>query len=92
MLYDLLKPLLFRLEAERAHDLVSALLRSAARAPLLPALLPALYHYDDPILATSCAGMRFDNPVGLAAGFDKRAALIEAAARIILAEVTEEMG
>jgi dihydroorotate dehydrogenase len=76
MLYALLKPLLFRLDAERAHELVSALLRLAARAPLAPQLLRAIYAYDDPILATDCAGLRFVNPIGLAAGFDKRAALV----------------
>jgi dihydroorotate dehydrogenase len=75
VLYALLKPLLFRLDAERAHDLVSALLRAAAARPAL-ALLQGLYAYDDPILATTCAGLDVPNPVGLAAGFDKRAALI----------------
>jgi dihydroorotate dehydrogenase len=76
MLYSLLKPLLFSLDAERAHELVTGLLRLAARAPVMPQLLWALYSYDDPILATNCAGLRFANPLGLAAGFDKRAALV----------------
>jgi dihydroorotate dehydrogenase len=75
VLYSLLKPLLFRLEAERAHALVSGLLRAAGRTPL-PGLLRALADYDDPILHTSCAGLALANPIGLAAGFDKRAALI----------------
>ena len=77
MLYRLLKPLLFRLDAERAHKLVTELLRFAAGIPLAPQLLRAFFSYDDPILATTCAGLRFANPVGLAAGFDKRGALIE---------------
>jgi dihydroorotate dehydrogenase len=75
MLYTLLKPLLFRLDAERAHDLISGLLRAAAGTPVL-ALLRQLYAYTDPILRTTCAGLDFPNPLGLAAGFDKRAALI----------------
>jgi dihydroorotate dehydrogenase len=75
-LYSLLKPLLFRLDSERAHQLVTGLFRLAAELPLLPRLLQALYRYDDPLLTTTCAGMRFANPVGLAAGFDKHAALI----------------
>jgi dihydroorotate dehydrogenase len=74
MLYKLLKPLLFRLDAERAHGLVTGLLK-AGGTPILVALR-ALYAYDDPILAVECAGLRFSSPVGLAAGFDKRAALI----------------
>ena len=75
MLYQILKPLLFRLDAERAHTLVSGLLRAAGATPL-PALVRALAPPDDPILATRCAGLDFANPLGLAAGFDKRAALI----------------
>jgi dihydroorotate dehydrogenase len=77
MLYSLLKPLLFRLDAERAHDLITGMLHVAGRTPLVPQILRAIYAYDDPILAIECAGLRFANPVGLAAGFDKHAALIE---------------
>ena len=75
MLYKLLKPLLFRLDAERAHDLVTGLLRAAAGTPALP-LLRALYVVSDPILPIECAGLGFHSPLGLAAGFDKRAKLI----------------
>jgi dihydroorotate dehydrogenase len=75
VLYSLLKPLLFRLEAERAHSLVAGLLRATAGTPI-SALLRALYAYDDPILRSTCAQMNLENPIGLAAGFDKRATLI----------------
>jgi len=75
VLYALLKPLLFRLDAERAHNLISGLLRAAAGTPAQQ-LLRALYDYDDPILRIACAGLEFQNPLGLAAGFDKRAELI----------------
>ncbi|GAB4214615.1 MAG: quinone-dependent dihydroorotate dehydrogenase [Roseiflexaceae bacterium] len=76
MIYQLLKPLLFRLDAERAHDLVSALFGIVGRTPLAAAALRALYAYEHPALRVVCAGLPFHNPVGLAAGFDKRAALI----------------
>src|SRR5947209_13937729 len=76
MIYPLFKPLLFRLEAERAHQLVTSLFQIAANTPLTPQLLHALYTYHDPILASTCVNLRFANPLGLAAGFDKRAALI----------------
>ncbi len=76
MFHSLLKPFLFRLDAERAHELVAGSLRLAAYSPIAPLFLRALFSYDDPILATSCAGMRFTNPIGLAAGFDKRAVLV----------------
>lgn len=59
--YALLRPLLFRLDAERAHRLTIAALR------LAPARVGAI----DPLLATRVAGIDFPGPVGLAAGFDK---------------------
>lgn len=62
MSYRLIRPLLFALDAERAHHLSIAALRfMPTAAPLAP----------DPMLATMVAGIRFPNPVGLAAGYDK---------------------
>ncbi len=63
-LYPLVRPIVFALEAERAHRLTIGALR--ALPPGLPA--PA-----DSQLAVELAGLRFPNPVGLAAGFDKDA-------------------
>ena len=63
-LYTVLRPLLFTLDAERAHRATIRALR------LKPALVaPAT----DPRLACDVAGLRFPSPVGLAAGFDKDA-------------------
>src|SRR6266545_3117760 len=72
----ILKPLLFRLDAERAHNLVTALMSVTAHTPA-PAFFDALRAQDDPILATDVAGLCLSNPIGLAAGFDKRAVAIE---------------
>jgi len=57
-------PLLFRLDAERAHGLTIAALAAWGKAgtPLAPSV---------PRLATTVAGIAFPNPVGLAAGVDK---------------------
>jgi dihydroorotate dehydrogenase len=78
-MYRLLRPLLFRLDAEAAH----ALGARAARAGLAAApLTRALFRYDDPRLAQTLfagagrPGLAFRSPVGLAAGFDKNAALV----------------
>jgi len=63
-LYPLVRPLVFALDAERAHRLtIAALERLPPRRPPAP----------DPALATTVAGLVFPNPVGLAAGFDKDA-------------------
>ena len=63
-LYPLVRPLVFALDAERAHRLTVAALKA-----LPPASPPA----PDPLLAIRVAGLDFPNPVGLAAGFDKDA-------------------
>jgi dihydroorotate dehydrogenase len=57
-------PILFRLDAERAHSLTIAALAAWGRAgtPLAPSV---------PRLATTVAGIAFPNPLGLAAGVDK---------------------
>jgi len=69
-LYRVVRPLLFRLDAEQAHNLVFtglALAESLARR-LNPA--PGL----EPTLAQRIWGLRFAQPIGLAAGLDKNAA------------------
>lgn len=60
----LLRPLLFRLEAESVHNLA---LWAVARGLVLCKLV------NDPRLAVEAMGLRFANPLGLAAGFDKNA-------------------
>ncbi|GAA3989720.1 quinone-dependent dihydroorotate dehydrogenase [Hymenobacter antarcticus] len=77
MYNSLVKPLLFNLDAERAHHLVFDNLRRAARVPGTKALLRALYDYQHPSLEREVFGLKFPNPVGLAAGFDKNAALTD---------------
>jgi len=60
-MYRALRPLIFALDAERAHRATIATLK------LLPRRTPRF----DPILASTVAGVCFPSPVGLAAGFDK---------------------
>ncbi|MEX0590931.1 MAG: quinone-dependent dihydroorotate dehydrogenase [Xanthobacteraceae bacterium] len=72
-LLDLALPIARRLDPEDAHRL--ALLALGA-LPLLPAGI------DDPRLAVSAFGLEFPNPLGLAAGFDKNAAVPDAALRL----------
>lgn len=71
MYRSILKRLLFRLPAERAHQLTLTLLETALAIPGLEALLRRLYRVRDPQLQRTLMGLTFSNPVGLAAGFDK---------------------
>ncbi len=64
MLYSLIRPLLFLADAERAHLLSLAALRT------MP--LPAASE-SHPALSQTVAGLNFPNPVGLAPGYDKNA-------------------
>lgn len=72
-LYDLARPLLFRIDAERAHDLGLRSIEAAYRLGLNPLLATR----PQP-LPTRVFGIDFPNPVGLAAGLDKNAAHIDA--------------
>ena len=67
----LIRPILFRLNAERAHNLTLAILSGFKRSRLLSALLRLLYKRSTPLLEKEVFGMQFPNPVGLAAGIDK---------------------
>ena len=73
----LVKPALFNLDAERAHHLVFDNLRRAARVPGAKAALRGLYNFQHPSLAREVFGLKFPNPVGLAAGLDKNATLTD---------------
>jgi len=69
-LFGLARPLIHKLDAETAHRLTIVALAAA------PAWRPAS---DDPALAVEAFGLRFPNPVGLAAGFDKHAEAVDGA-------------
>jgi dihydroorotate dehydrogenase len=67
VLYSLLRPLLFRFDPETAHHLTLDALRALRHAPGRRALT-----CQTPLsVPVEVMGLRFDNPVGLAAGLDK---------------------
>ena len=70
-MYAILRPLLFRIDPERAHQMTLGLLRWAGNFPVTNRLLEAAYRQSDPRLNIEAFGLRFANPVGLAAGYDK---------------------
>ena len=73
-MYDLIRPLLFRLDPERAHALGHAGLGAVEHLAPLRKAWEKRYVVQDPRLAVELPGLpdlRFPNPLGLAAGFDK---------------------
>lgn len=68
-MYSIFRPFLFRLDPERAHALTIFALRLVGAAPFLNWTLRQMYRA--PEKPVEVFGLRFKNPVGLAAGYDK---------------------
>ena len=79
-MYSLLRPLLFRLDPERAHRFTFRMLDTAARVPAALALVGA--ERPPKGAAVRVMGLEFPGPVGLAAGMDKDAEHVAALTRI----------
>jgi dihydroorotate dehydrogenase len=76
-MYALARPFFFCLDAERAHDLGLASIEAAYRTGFNPLLAAR-----PKPLPVDAFGIRFENPVGLAAGLDKNGAHIDALAAL----------
>ena len=66
--YKLAQPLLFKLDPEKAHHLTIAAMKRGA--------MPPVRNVKSDMLRQEICGLSFENPVGLAAGFDKNAEVI----------------
>jgi dihydroorotate dehydrogenase len=71
----LLKPILFSMDPETVHHLAIDLLRVLSRLPWLLDLVPSFHNAK---LERNLFGLRFPNPIGLAAGFDKNGVALPA--------------
>lgn len=73
----LLRPILFRLDPERVHDFFVWFGEKLGGFSFSRAIIAAITEFDHPSLHANVAGIKFKNPVGLAAGFDKDARLTQ---------------
>lgn len=73
----IVRPILFLIDAEKVHHLVFRSLAFFGNIPGIKPLLGSIYRYKHTKLKTNILGLHFENPVGLAAGFDKDAKLID---------------
>lgn len=71
-MYKLIRPLLFRMDAEQAHDLAINSLRRASRSDLALKALNALYASQIKPQPLELMGLKLSHPLGLAAGLDKQ--------------------
>ena len=72
-MWKIAKPFFFLFPPERIHYLTLYALRTALKVPILSSFFPALGKAKHDLQARSLLGLRFPNPIGLAAGFDKDA-------------------
>ncbi|HET7375431.1 MAG TPA: quinone-dependent dihydroorotate dehydrogenase [Anaerolineae bacterium] len=70
-MYQLLKPILFKFDPERTHTLTLRLIKWAGIFAPTYRLLRRMFEVNDPRLAVEAFGLKFKNPIGLAAGYDK---------------------
>jgi dihydroorotate dehydrogenase len=75
MYKSLVRPILFRLKPENAHRKVVKL-GQCLSYPLIGNVVGYLYRFDDDVLHSTHFDIHFNNPVGMAAGFDKNGALL----------------
>ncbi|RZV65438.1 MAG: quinone-dependent dihydroorotate dehydrogenase [Flavobacteriaceae bacterium] len=71
----LIRPLFFLFDPEKVHHFTFSLIRFVCKIPLLPSIFRSVYLIEDKRLERELFGLKFKNPVGLAAGFDKDAKL-----------------
>lgn len=71
------KPFFFRRDAEAVHDRVLAIGQRLGHSALSRRIASALWRYEHPALRQEILGIQFPNPIGLAAGFDKNAELLD---------------
>ena len=75
-MYSLIRPILFSIEPEKVHHIVVKNLKRINRIPGGGALIRSVFCLEDARLQREVFGLKFKNPVGLAAGFDKNAEMI----------------
>ena len=71
----LIRPILFWFDPEEVHYFTFSLIQFFSKVPGFSTIIKAIYEVEDKRLETEVFGLKFKNPVGLAAGFDKDASL-----------------
>lgn len=74
-MFKLIRNVLFLFDPEKVHYATMSMIRTTLKIPGMKALWKKLYFVDNPALKRELFGLTFDNPVGLAAGFDKNASM-----------------
>jgi dihydroorotate dehydrogenase len=77
MMYkNLIRPLLFSYDPEKAHDITHRFGSEISKNQALLSVLSSLFETNKDRLSQQICGLHFPSPIGLAAGFDKNAHLV----------------
>ncbi len=77
MYKSIIRPLFFKFSAEQAHHIAFTLFKSILKLPVAKKISTSIFQYNNANLAQDLFGLHFPNPIGLAAGFDKDAKLVD---------------
>ena len=73
MYKKIISPFLFLFDPEKIHTFTFFLIKVFFKIPILGFIIESFYKVENPKLARKLFGLTFENPVGIAAGFDKNA-------------------
>src|SRR5690606_37891454 len=76
-MYKLIRPLLFLFDPEKVHHFVFRILQFTCKVPGFNSILSILFKYENKRLEREFIGLKFKNPVGLAAGLDKNGTAVD---------------
>jgi dihydroorotate dehydrogenase len=69
----LIRPILFWFDPEEVHYFSFSFIQFISKIPFVSSILKSIYEVKDQRLEREVFGLKFKNPIGLAAGFDKDA-------------------
>lgn len=75
MYKSVIRPLLFKFDPEQVHHFTFASIKFLSKIPGASSIFKSMFQINDPRLEREVFGLKFKNPVGLAAGLDKDAVL-----------------
>jgi dihydroorotate dehydrogenase len=76
-MYSIFRKILFLFDAEKVHYFSTNALNFVLKLPLIKKVFKILFCYENKGLERNLLGLKFKNPIGLAAGFDKNATMFQ---------------
>ena len=73
MYKKIISPFLFLFDPEKIHTFTFFLIKVFFKIPILGFIIESFYRVESPKLERKLFGLTFENPIGIAAGFDKNA-------------------